>query len=129
MKNFFSYRFVKFVLVGMINTIVGYGTYSLFIFIGMHYLVANVLATIIGIACSFVLNKKITFKESKIDRHMPFRFVSVYLISFVIGTINLILLVSFCNINEYVAGLINLVVTTLISWFGHKYYSFREVKR
>lgn len=129
MKKFFSYRFVKFVLVGMINTIVGYGTYSLFIFIGMHYLVANVLATIIGIACSFVLNKKITFKESKIDRHMPFRFVLVYLISFVIGTINLILLVSFCNINEYVAGLINLVVTTLISWFGHKYYSFREVKR
>ena len=30
------------------------------------------------------------------------------------------------SLSAYLAGLINLVITTLISYFGHKYYSFKK---
>lgn len=118
-------RFIKFLFVGIINTIVGYGSYSIFIFLNIHYLIANTLSTIIGVINSYILNKKITFNDKKTNTKTPFKFVSVYVVSYLVGMINLKILVDFFNINSYIAGFFNLILTTLISWFGHKYFSFK----
>ncbi len=119
-------RFIKFIFVGIINTIVGYGTYSLLIFLKVNYIIANTISTIIGIACSYLLNKKITFNDVNTNKKTPFKFVGVYIISYLIGTLNLTLLVKKCNVDSYIAGFINLFITTFVSWFGHKYLSFKE---
>ena len=119
-------RFIKFIFVGILNTIVGYGAYSLLIFFKVNYIIANTISTIIGITCSYLLNKKITFNDVKTNNKTPFKFVGVYIFSYLIGIINLTILVKKCNINPYIAGFINLFITTLASWFGHRYFSFRE---
>lgn len=119
-------RFIRFIFVGLLNTIVGYGTYSILIFLHAQYLIANTISTIIGITCSYLLNKKITFRDVKTNNKTPFKFISVYIFSYLIGIINLALLVKKCNINPYIAGFINLFITTFASWFGHRYFSFRE---
>ena len=56
----------------------------------------------------------------------PIKFTSIYIVSYIIGTINLVLLVKICQVNTYVSGFINLFITTFVSWFGHKYFSFKE---
>lgn len=119
-------RFFKFIFVGVLNTIIGYGSYSLFLFLHFQFLVSNTLSTIIGIACSYFLNRKITFNDVNTNVKTPFKFVGVYLLSYLISSLNLFLLVKVFNIDEYIAGLINLFVTTMISWFGHRYFSFKE---
>lgn len=121
-------RFIKFIIVGIINTIVGYGTYSLLITLKINYIIANTISTIIGISCSYLLNKKITFNDIKTTKETPIKFISVYALSYILGTISLTVLVKKCNVNEYIAGFINLFITTFISWFGHKYFSFKEEK-
>lgn len=119
-------RFLKFIFVGILNTIVGYGSYIFLLLFGVNYIIANTLSTIIGVSCSYLLNKKITFNDSKTNKKTPFKFVSVYLVSYVVGTFNLALLVSHFGVDKYIAGFMNLFITTLISWFGHKYFSFKE---
>lgn len=121
-----SKRFIKFIFVGILNTIVGYGSYGILLFLGINYLIANTLSTIIGIINSYILNRKITFNDASTTKKTPFKFVGIYIVSYLIGIFNLYILVRKCNINSYFAGFINIFVTTLISWFGHKYFSFRE---
>ena len=78
-----------------------------------------------GVLNSYILNKFWTFR---VYRHsiMEFvRFVLVYLMSFLIGTCTLYCLVSIFILDAHIAGLINLFLTALISWLGHKYFSFR----
>lgn len=121
-----SKRFIKFIFVGLINTIVGYGSYSILLMFRVHYLFANTLSTVIGVLNSYLLNKKVTFNDVNTNVKTPFKFVGVYVVSYFIGTLNLFLLVKKYNINSYIAGFINLFITTLVSWFGHRYFSFRE---
>lgn len=116
---------IRFLLTGGINTAVGYGTFAFLIFIGVHYLVANVISTSVGVACSYILNKYFTFQKKEKSMSEVFRFVSVYAASFVLGNVLLFVLVDKMSLSPYWAGILNLIFTTLISWFGHKYYSFR----
>ncbi|MDR2975906.1 MAG: GtrA family protein [Streptococcaceae bacterium] len=117
---------IRFIEVGIINTIVGYGTYALLVFLGINYLIANTISTIVGVINSYFWNKFYTFQSPKRSASEIVRFVSVYLVSFLIGTLFIYYLVDQFGVNKYVVGVLNLFVTTAISYFGHKYFSFRK---
>ncbi len=112
-------------MVGGINTAIGYGTFALMLWLGFHYLSANIVSTVVGVTCSYFLNKYFTFQQYKKSYAEILRFVTVYAVSFLLGCAVLFLLVDLLSVSAYVAGVINLVFTTLISWFGHKYFSFK----
>lgn len=118
-------RRLRFIEVGAINAAVGYGTYALFIETGSNYFVANFISTVIGVLCSYILNKFYTFKSLRKSFSEFIRFVSVYLVSFIISNLVLYILIGQMGIDPYIAGVLNLVIITVISWLGHKYYSFK----
>ena len=116
----------RFIIVGILNTIVGYGVYALLVFVGLNYLIANTISTIIGVIHSYIWNRLYTFKSNnKVKTEVP-RFIGVYLLSYIIGMITLYIFKDILNISSYIAGFINLFITTLVSFFGHKYFSFRR---
>ena len=125
-KRLLNRQEIRFIFVGGLNTLIGYGLYALFVYIGINYLVSNTIATIIGVIHSFIWNKYFTFRSNKKIKDEVFKFISVYLISYTIGMITLYIIKDVFNISPYIAGLINLVITTLISFFGHKYISFNS---
>ena len=128
-KKIFSYQGIRFLFVGGLNTIVGYGVYALLLYLNVNYLVANTISTIIGIAHSYLWNRFFTFKSKNKALKEITKFVAVYTISYVIGMCTLYIFKDKLSISPYIAGLINLVITTLISYFGHKYISFRDHKK
>lgn len=117
----------RFVLVGIANTAVGYGTYALFIWMGMRLNLAYMLSTVIGVINSYILNKFFTFRSRRKSFWEVVRFVTVYAISFSIGYFFLPFMVHHLGINSYLAGICNIFVTTIISFFGHRFFSFRGV--
>lgn len=125
-KKLFALKEFRFLITGGINTIVGYGSYTLFVFLGTQYLIANIFSTIIGTINSYFWNKYFTFKSPKKSFSEVIRFCTVYGISFLIGLLLLYILVDILNINSYIAGFINLIFTTLISYFGHNWFSFKK---
>ena len=130
MKNIFkkvlNSQQIRFLFVGGLNTIVGYGTYAILIYFNINFYIANAISTIIGVFHSYLWNRYFTFKSKDKALNEIIRFISVYIVSFLLSNIILYIFVSKFGINKYLGGLINLAITTLISWFGHKYFSFRK---
>ena len=55
-------KFVKFGLVGVLNTLINWIIFALLNFIGVYYIVANVIAYVIATANSYIWNSKWVFK-------------------------------------------------------------------
>ena len=100
-KKLFLYKFVRFLFVGGLNTAVGYAIYATLLYLGIHYIVSNATAYIIGTIHSYFWNKFFTFKRIKKSVNEFLRFVFVCICSFVIGTLTLYLLVDFLVIWYY----------------------------
>ncbi len=119
---------IRFLFVGGLNTVIGYGFYALFVYLGFHYIAAQALSYVLGTINSYLWNKYFTFQSSGGGLSEILRFVSVYIVSFLCSSTTLFIFVSLLGLNKYVAGLVNIAVSTLISWFGHNYFSFKKAK-
>ncbi|MDD3236693.1 MAG: GtrA family protein [Candidatus Gastranaerophilales bacterium] len=84
---FISKEFIRYCLVGVVNTIAGIGSaYFCLNVVKTSYLLATTVAYIVGIMVSFSLNKIFTFKNK--DTHYIvqfFKFVASMLPSYVIS--------------------------------------------
>lgn len=129
MYNFFKSFLVgkggRFLFVGVLNTIFGYGIYALFIYIGIQYILANTLSYILGILHSYIWNKYFTFKQTHRNLLEFIRFVSVYLLSYASSCLLLWLFVGKMGMSAYIAGVLSLFITTVISYVGHNFFSFQ----
>jgi len=116
---------VRFLLVGGVNTVVGYGFFALFLlFFG--YLASLYLSYAVGVSVAFVLHRRFTFLVSGNVVVDFVRFVGVYVISLAVNTAVLPLMVEVAGLHPLAAQAVALVVTTLISYVGHKWFSFRR---
>src|SRR6476660_7448236 len=85
-----NYTFVRFLLVGVANTIVGLSVMYLLLHVaGLSYWTSTFLGNSVGAVVSFFLNRSFTFRsQSSVSKSM-IRFVAVilfcYFISYTIG--------------------------------------------
>ena len=120
----FLHQFSKFTLVGILNTIVGYGLF--FIFVGyINYLLATILSHIIAVAHSYLWNRYWVFPSKNPVLWEFLKFNSVYLIVLVENLVLMFCFVHYFSIDPKIAGLLILPITTLISYFGHRRWSFK----
>jgi putative flippase GtrA len=78
---------VRFLFVGAINTLFGYSVFAFFVLIGLHYALAALLGTVLGILFNFKTTGTIVFKNH--DNRLILRFFGVYGFMYVIGVANL----------------------------------------
>ena len=53
----------RFLVAGGVNTVVGYGTYALCLFVGMHFVLASIVGQVVGMTSSYLLNRFFTFRS------------------------------------------------------------------
>lgn len=117
-------QFIRFLLIGSLNTAFAYGLYSLFIFIGLHYALAIFFSTIIGIFFSFKTFGKWVFFHSGNRRLL--RFFAVYAIGYFLNVGILTALTAGGITNLYLAGLISSFLVAMCSFFLNKFFVFRK---
>lgn len=117
---------LKFLFVGVLNTAVGLGTYCLFVYLGIPYMLSLVFSNVIGTLHSYLWNKFFTFKSKSKSFAEFFRFICVYLVSFALNAVILYLLVQQAHFSKYWGGAVTTFVCMLISFFGHKFFSFKK---
>ena len=127
-NNLFEDKKVRFLFVGVLNTIFGYAVYALFIYLKMHYFPAQLLSSVLAITHSYLWNKYFTFRRPGRSASEILRFVSVYAVSYLLNMGILFVSIEFFKWNAYFAGFICLFVTTVISYVGHKNISFKNPK-
>jgi len=117
-------QIIKFCCVGILNTIVGYGAF--FILVNyLYYLLALLIAHIIGVINSFLWNKFWIFKTKKFYLTEFIKFNVIYVIVFVVNAVALFVSVDIIYVDPKLAQLVLLPVITIISFFGQKLWTFR----
>lgn len=75
----------------------------------------------------FWLNKYVTFKQSSLSGwNQLFRYVIIVLCNLLINYLGLKLLVDICGIYPTPSKMVVTVVTVAVSYFGQKYFSFKQ---
>lgn len=83
LQSVFANRFLRFLLVGGINTIFGYSVFALLIIFKMPYPIAAFLATVLGVLFNFKSYGRLVFGSR--DNRLIFRFVGVYGLCYLLG--------------------------------------------
>lgn len=118
-------QFIKFGIVGLANTAIGLGAYYLFLWLGCHYMLANVLSWLISVFNAFYWNHRYVFKSDTTWLKALLRTYLSYGLSFVVGAAFLCILVEWCNISPVIAPLVVLVVTVPLNFGLNKFWTFR----
>ena len=116
-------QIVKFIIVGIINTIFGYAIYTFFIFLGFNYIWAIILATIAGVLFNFKTIGKFVFESS--DNSLIIKFIGVYSLVLIL---NILLIKTFKSYgyNDYIAGLFAVIPSAALSFILNKFLVFKR---
>lgn len=84
-----KHQFVRFLLVGVLNTLFGYACFYALLLVGLHYAVAMALATVMGVLFNFKSTGSLVFGSR--DNRLILRFVCTYVVVYLanIGGIGL----------------------------------------
>jgi Predicted membrane protein len=120
-------QILKYLLVGTINTIVGYGIIFFLMFVGVSPEISNIVGYTVGISVSYVLNKIYTF-QSKANPKKEFpKFVLSLLASYTLNFLTLVLCIHIFKINPYISQIISGAVYTISGFVFLKYFAFRSI--
>ena len=117
-------RFIRYLFVGFINTVFGYSLFALLIYLHLHYSLASLLATIVGVLFNFKTIGRIVFKSS--NDTLIKKFIGVYAFTYLLNIGGLKVL-SLYHINMYYAGLMLLVLITPVSFMLNKNFVFKKI--
>jgi putative flippase GtrA len=115
-------QFIRFGLVGMVNTGIAYGIYVLLLYLGLNFPLASFGSLILGIGVSFFSQGRFVFGNSTISR-LP-RFIVLWIMLY-LANIGLIALLQKYGVNAYLGGALALVPITLLSFVCQRYLVFR----
>jgi len=114
-------RWLRFVIVGSVNTSFSYGVYALLLWAGLPFVWANLGSLVLGILFSFRTQGRLVF-GSRDDRRF-FRFVLCWGL---IWVINILLIAGLIQLgfDAYWAGFLALLPVTVLSYLVQKLIVF-----
>jgi len=119
-------QFVRFNLVGIVNTGLTYAIYAALVFISVNHFVALGVDYAVGIVFSFVMNKRLTFRVRGRARFgMIARMVGSYMMLLATNALILWMLVDRSGVNTYLGQAFALVVVALLSFAVQRSIVFR----
>lgn len=116
-------RFVKFLIVGGLNTALTYLIWAFFIFLGLGYFLASTFTFAIGLVINFKSQAKFVF-DSKSNRPF-FLYVICWLIIYLVYLGLLRLLISL-GVDTYLAGAISTPPVAVLSFLVLRHIVFRK---
>lgn len=122
-ETLLSSKFLRFLVIGGLNTILNYSIYVLLIYIGFGYAFATTISFIIGLVVNFKTQGRFVFNYKS---NRPFL---LYVVSWIgIYVINLGVLgwLVVKGIDSYLAGALLIPPIAILSFFILKFVVFRE---
>jgi len=114
-------KLVRFLLVGVMNAVFGYGCFAGFLYLGLHYSAALLLATILGVMFNFKSTGALVFGSK--NNKLIFRFVLGYAVVYGVNVAGIAAL-KLVGVNPYLAGIALIVPMALLSFVINNRYVF-----
>jgi len=124
---------IVYVIFGILTTIIGFGSYALFIYLGFNVAASNTLSHILAILFAYVTNKIWVFKvrDYSVRKIVPefLKFVSSRLLAYIIDTALLVLLVDVLLYDPLLSKAGTSVVVVILNYIMSKIIVFRKKKQ
>ncbi|HIF36283.1 MAG TPA: GtrA family protein [Candidatus Thioglobus sp.] len=129
-NNLLRYSLLKYLFVGIINTLFGVAI----IFIMKWYfnfgdVTSNLLGYGCGISLSFFLNKNWTFNYRGNSRNTLFLFLLVIIVAYITNLFVVLMSIHILHINGYISHLFGIIPYTFIGYMGSKHFVFNNVNQ
>jgi len=143
LKKIFDPTFFRFIIVGVINTLVGYGVmFGLYNLAGLHtwgdlgYWISSAANYVVGSVVSFFLNKHFTFRSQEKGRQVVIRFVvniSVcYLLAYGLAKPVVSAALAGFGLSGQLLGNLTMLAGSglfvILNYFGQRFFAFRAPK-
>ena len=142
-KKLFDNTIIKFIIVGVINTIVGWVAMFLILFIlnkantphQVSYWTSSAVNIIAGSIVSYLLNKHFTFQSNTEGKKDISKFIINILICYVLayGIAQPVAKMIFNSCSKLILQIISLlsgsVLFTIINYFGQRFWVFKEEEK
>ncbi len=115
--------FARFLIVGLFNALFGYSIFALLLFIGLHYTIATLTATILGVLFNFKTIGVIVFKNA--NNSLIVKFILVYAVTYLIN-IACLKVFSMLSIDLYLGGLLTLAPVALLTFVMNRRFVFSK---
>ena len=148
-------QFVKFGLVGVLNTLISEGLYVIIVFFGGHYLLASLVGFVLSVLNAYYWNSKYVFKEvpdgeKRVWWKALLKTYAAYAGGYLLNVVLLIFWIDVLKIGnwfEWLAGIfaawgidrldaqtlgeivaagINLIITVPLNYVVNKYWAFKR---
>lgn len=106
---------VKFLSVGLLNTVVGYSLFAVLIFLNVPYLAALLVATVAGVTFNYFSIGQLVFR-SKGGLAVFGKFVASYGVVYLTNSAGLVILVNFLHLVPYLGQAICVPPSIVMSW-------------
>lgn len=114
-------QLLRFLLVGLLNTAVGYGLFAGFVWAGLPYPLAIGLATLLGVAFNFQSTGRLVFGGANLAR--LWRFAAVYGVVYLINVAAVAALLR-VGLNVYLANGLLILPLALIAFVLQRKFVF-----
>lgn len=119
-------QWLRFVAVGVTNTLLSTAVFAALFHLGVHYLLASALAFAVGALNSYALNRRWTFRSHAPRGPELARFVCVQAVGLGVNLAMLAGLVEAARIPHVVAQLLAFPVASLIMFALSRQWAFRS---
>ena len=119
-------QFIKFGLVGLSNTAISMSLYYALVYLGVNYLVANLIGFMISVLNSYYWNNRYVFNKTEEGHLKPIlKTYMAYGSTLLLSTFLLYMMVQQLGISQWIAPLLNLAITIPINFLINKLWAFR----
>lgn len=125
-RRLWAIPFLRFLVVGGINTLFSFTVYALLILLGLHYVLAALISTICGILFNFYTTGRIVFKNR--DNRLLLRFFGVYAFTYFIN-IGLLKLFDMAGVGSLIAGAIIVLPMAVASFLLMRKFVFISLQQ
>ena len=141
LSRIFDPTFFRFILVGVVNTLVGYGVmFGLWNLAGLHalgntgYWLSSAANYVVGSIVSFYLNKHFTFRNRDRGSGVVIRFILnislCWLVAYGLAKPTVSWVLGSLAISEQLRGNLTMlagsVLFTLLNYFGQRFFAFKS---
>jgi len=132
-------QFIKFGIVGLSNTGLSYFIYTVVLLLfkqfsilpGVDYFIAQFVGFLISVLWSFWWNNKFVFTEQADEQYSVIKALAKTYLSYAfsglfLSSLLLYVWVDLCKISEFIAPLINLLVTVPLNFVLNKFWALKK---
>ncbi len=134
-KKFLDITFLKFVLVGVINTLVGTAVMFLcYNAVHLDYWFSSAMNYVVGSIVSYFLNKYFTFQNKERSWKIVAKFIVnitiCYLVAYGVAKplVARVLSGQTVNIQENGAMLVGMVLFVILNYLGQRFFTFKKTE-